>query len=139
MKGISALISTVLIALITISVISLFSSWAPELVRDATDSTSNQTRHQINCNEASLEIISAEYWSGDGETTIVVRNTGNMELNGMRLEAWDDNSPINSTDASGMEPADLVTENVSSNREPTSVEVISTQCSNAQDVFEDIQ
>lgn len=138
MKGISSLIGTVLVLLVTITAISLFSSWAPNLVQSVTDSTENQTNTAINCNEADLEILSAKY--DNNNVTVVARNKGNIELNSVRLEAWDNEIPINSTTTGNLKPADLVAENISANREPTSVRAVSTQCSGqTNDRFEDIQ
>lgn len=139
-KGISTLIGTVLVLLVTITVVSVFSSWAPNLVQDITTTTENQTMNQVDCNKADLEVLSAEYnKSGDNNVTVVVRNKGNIKLDNIRLEAWADELPLNSTTASDLEPADYITKNITDvDEKPATIETISVECGNAQDEFDDI-
>lgn len=138
MKGISAVVSTVMVLLVSVAAVGLFSSWAPDIVQDLTSSTGNQSRNQVDCNDADLEIESAEYWDSKSNTTAVVRNTGTMKLNNVRIEAWEDDIPMNFT-VTTLKPGNFTTENITTTREPTSVRTVSQECSNAQDRFEDIK
>lgn len=136
MKGISSIISAVLLLAVTLTVISLFAGWAPDLVNSVTQSTANQTHEQVNCNSAAVEVISAQYYSS-GNTTVVARNTGTVELPNLRLEAWENDLPVNST-VSSVEQGEYAEENVTTAERPSQVRAISTACSNARDTLEDI-
>jgi flagellin-like protein len=136
-KGISALISTVLIMAVTVSLAGLFSSWAPGLINDVTDDVNNQTGERLACNEGSVDIVSAKYYSGDN-TTAVVRNTGSIELEELRISAWDSDIPMNSTIVS-VKPGNFTSENISTTSKPTSVRAFSRRCGDITAVFEDIQ
>lgn len=136
-KGISNIISTVLLIAVTLSIVGLLSSWAPGLFQDTADATSDQTNQQVNCNEADLNVLSAQHQDSGDYTTVVVRNTGTMELNTVIMEAWRNNMPLNSTNTS-ISSGNFETKNITTTEEPTSIRVISRDCSNAQDRFEDI-
>lgn len=136
-KGISSIIASVMVLAVTVSVVALFAGWAPDLVLDLTEDTANQSKAQLNCNKADLDIISAKYYSS-GETTAVVRNTGTVDLKNIRLEAWRNDLPLNDTET-GLGPGNFTSKNITTSEEPTSVRTISQKCSNAQDRFEDIE
>lgn len=136
-KGISSLISTVLVLSVTVTVAGLFSSWAPGLVNDVTDGVNNQTSERLNCNEGSIDIVSAKYYAGEN-TTAVVRNTGTLDLKNIRLSAWENDLPMNSTVIS-IGPGNFTSQNVSTTSKPTSVRAYSQRCGDITSVFEDIQ
>ena len=136
MKGISTIISSVLLLTVTVAVLGLFAGWAPNLVQTVTDDTGNQTRNQVDCNAADLEIISARHYPGEN-TTVVVRNTGRKDLNPVMIDAWKNNLPMNRTETS-IDSGDMITENVSTTSLPSYVEVISANCPQASDILEDI-
>lgn len=91
-KGISPIIASVLLLAVSLSVVGVFSGWAPQLAQDITDSTENSTMQTIACNEAALEIRSA---SVDGETVnIALRNSGSEDLTDITLVAYDSSGNI---------------------------------------------
>jgi len=134
MKGISALISAVLLLTVTVAAVSIFSAWAPNLVQEVTERTGNQTKSEVNCNQAALKIVTAKYDSGN--TTVAVRNEGGMDLE-IRIEAWRNELPQNSTTAS-VNSGSLKTKNVTTDSKPDRIETISTSCENARHNTEDI-
>ena len=136
-KGISSLISTVLVLSVTVTVAGLFSGWAPGLVNDVTDDVNNQTSERLNCNEGGVEIVSAKYYTGEN-TTAVVRNTGTIDLENIRLSAWDNDLPMNSKVIS-VGSGNFTSENISTTSKPTSVRAFSQRCGDITSVFEDIQ
>ena len=125
------MISAVLLLTVTVSVVSVFAGWAPNLVQGITDQTGNQTRNQVSCNEADLEIVSAKYFIGT-DTTVVVRNNGRKSLDRVMVEAWRDERPLNRTEIS-MDIGALKTVNVTTNSEPDRVEAIAVACDEAYD------
>lgn len=136
-KGISALISTVLIMAVTVSLAGLFSSWAPGLINNVTNDVDNQTDERLTCNEGSVDIVSAKYYSGEN-TTAVIRNTGTIDLKKLRISAWDNDLPMNSTTIS-VSPGNFTSENISTDSKPTSVRAFSKRCGDITSIFEDIQ
>lgn len=94
-KGISPLITTVLVLAVAISAASIFAGWGPDLVQTITQETTDQTQDAIDCNAAGLEMRSAS-WNdtGDGEVAVVLRNTGDNELTDVFISAWDETQPI---------------------------------------------
>lgn len=136
MKGVSTIISAVLLLTVTVAVIGLFSGWAPNLVQTVTEDTGNQTRNQVGCNDADLEIVSARYYTGSN-TTVVVRNSGRRNLQSVNIDAWNGQLPMNRTTIS-LSPGELKAENVTTTSNPTYVEAISSNCPQAQDILEDI-
>jgi flagellin-like protein len=138
MKGISTLISAVLLLAVTVSAVGVFSSWAPGLVQDITEDTENQTEQQVQCNQASIDIEAGKYYSGNSVTTAVIRNTGTVNLDSIRVEAWNNDLPL-SQNTVGVNKGNFTSTNVSTSESPTSIRAVSTKCSNAQDTFEDIQ
>lgn len=135
-KGISSIISVVLVLAVTITVIGLFSGWAPNLIQDIQDSTENTTNREINCNDADLEIEAAKYFSSGSNTTAVVRNNGNIDLNDVRVEAWENDLPMNSTNTN-ISQGGLVSVNITTTSKPTSIRANSKRCT-VNDRFEDI-
>lgn len=136
MKGISTLISAVLLLSVTVAAIGVFSSWAPDLVQTVTEDTGNQTRTEVNCNDADLEIVSARYYT-DENTTVVVRNSGRVDFDDVKIDAWRNDVPMNRSSIS-LDSGSLKTENVSTTSLPDYVEVISTDCPQAKDELRDI-
>lgn len=135
MKGVSTLIGSVLVLTVTVAAVGIFSAWAPQLVQDVTDTTENQTEREVECNDASLRVVTAKYDSGN--TTVAFRNEGSVDFNEVRIEAWRNDLPQNSTTSSA-DSGNLESKNVTTDNEPDKIEIISTSCSNAKDSTEDI-
>ncbi len=136
-KGISPLISAVLLLAVTLSMAALFSGWGPSLVNTVTDSTENQTERTINCNEAGIEIIAAKYYPA-GQTSIVVRNTGRSELDNLEVSAWKGDLPMNNSLLSALAQGNFTTSNVTTSSKPDDVRAFSRDCTSVQDTHEEI-
>lgn len=78
-KGVSPIIAAVLLVAVSLSVVGIFSGWAPQLIQTLTDETTNTTQNRIECDRGSIEIMSAAE-SGD-DTVVTVRNRGRTDLN----------------------------------------------------------
>lgn len=135
-KGISPLIASVLLLAVTLSVASIFSGWGPQLIRDVTQRTGNQTTQTMNCNQAGVSIESAKYYAGEN-TTVVVRNTGNSELQNLQVSAWRNNLPMNKTSLS-LGSGNFTSVNVSTTSEPSHVEAYSRDCSSVTASYDQI-
>lgn len=128
-KGISPIIASVLLLAVALSVVGVFSGWAPQLAQDVTDSTENSTMETIACNEASLEIRSA-YWDGTDTLTVNLRNSGSEDLNDINIVAYDsDEQIIGQTSGISLSSGNISDEAVSGvSSEPAQVEVLSSEC-----------
>jgi flagellin-like protein len=139
-KGISPIIASVLLLAVSLAVVGIFSGWAPELAQDVTESTSNSTYETIACNEASVEIRSAYYDSGNTEAVLSVRNTGDEDLNNLTLAAFNQTGEIlaQENDVSIARGA-LSEETISSvDSTPDYIEAFSTQCGSVTYRIDDI-
>ncbi|MFB6245295.1 MAG: hypothetical protein ABEJ03_03015 [Candidatus Nanohaloarchaea archaeon] len=136
MKGISNLITTVMVLAVAITMVSVFSGWAPGLLGDVTTETGNQTDRRVDCNQARLSIESVVHYDTQNTTSVVVENKSRTRIGDVRLEAWNSGVPSNSTKAliTGQETVNITY----TNSTPTKVDAISTLCSNAQDSSTDI-
>jgi len=142
MKGISTLVTTVMVLAVAIAVVGIFSGWAPNLVEDVIDSTENQTTSQVSCNQASLEIESARYNHDDTTdsnwTAVAVRNSSQEELGDVRVEVWRDDLPQNNTVELLDEGFETVNVTLDEDQTPDRVEAVSLQCDNAEDTLTNI-
>lgn len=138
-KGISNVISAVLVVLVAVSAITIYSGWAPNLVRSVTDSTSNQTTSTIDCNDGSIEILSSKYLSGESNTSVVVRNDGRSDLKDIQVSAWNESIPMNKSLISSLEQGNFTTEKVVTTEKPTSIRVFSQECGSISDRLDEIE
>lgn len=127
-KGISPLIASVLILAVTLSVASVFSGWAPQLLETVTDQTENQTLETVECNQASINIESVTYNSTADEVNVAIRNTGDSDLEEIQVAAWVDSLPDQDATTS-VNSGDQTTVTISSQTsEPDEVRAYSTSC-----------
>jgi len=139
-KGISPIIAAVLLMAVTLSVISIFSSWAPNLVKDVTDETTNSTLHTISCEKAQVSIQSAYYDSGSSEVTVAVRNTGTKALPDVSVASFDSNDQ-NTAQKTGLnlsrgELNSTVMTGI--NNKPSYIKAFSSTCTSIEDRLDDI-
>ncbi|WEL19961.1 hypothetical protein [Candidatus Nanohalococcus occultus] len=136
MKGISSIVSSVMVLAVAITMVGIFSGWAPNVLNDVLDSTEGQTTNQTTCNQASLDIISASYYSG-GQTAVVVENTSNVDIGTVRVSAWKNGVPMSNTEE--LLDEGLETINVSTSSRPAYVRASSLNCNSVSTEFSDIQ
>ncbi|PSG98501.1 MAG: hypothetical protein BRC29_00045 [Nanohaloarchaea archaeon SW_7_43_1] len=133
-KGISPIIASVLLLAVSLSVVGIFSGWAPELAQDVTESTTNSTFETIACNEASVEIRSA-YYDSNNNVTSSVRNNGDENLSSLSLVAFADNQTIlNKTTDVSIERGEIKQTTITGvDIEPAYIEALSTNCGSVTD------
>lgn len=139
-KGISPIIAAVLLVAVSLSVVAIFSGWAPNLVRDITEETSNSTLQTLNCDQASVDVRSAFYNSSSSELTVTVRNTDNTGLNDLIVAAFDSNDQvIEQKPGVNLSSGELDSTTLSGVSEtPSYVQAFSKECGNVQDRLDDI-
>lgn len=137
-KGVSPLIASVLLLAVTLSVASIFSGWGPSLANFVTEETRNHTEQTIDCNRADVKIVSAKYYSSDSETSIVLRNKGNSDLDDLQASAWHDDLPMNDTVIS-LVSGNFTTVNITTHSKPHTVKAFSRDCTSVTDKHENIK
>lgn len=134
-KGISPIIASVLLVAVSLSVVGVFSGWAPELIQSLTDQTSNQTEQRLQCDQASIEIISAYY---DSNTTVSMRNRGNIELGDVTLVAFDERDTIQGQSNITLSEGEIANVSISTGSKPSTINAYSNECGSVTATTESI-
>lgn len=128
-KGVSPIIASVLLLAVSISVVGIFSGWAPNLVQGVTDQTENNTYETLSCNEAGIEIRSAFYDTNSGDLTVSIRNTGPENLPNVSVVAYTDDQTIINQTETNVQTGEVKGETFNLGSEPSYVEALSQRCS----------
>lgn len=86
-KGVSPLIAAVLLIAFTLSVAGLFSSWVPDLLQGLQSGTGEDASDLLESSRAGLSVDSAVVDRGSGNTSVVFRNSGEVELGNFTVTA----------------------------------------------------
>ena len=86
MKGISAVIATVLLVAFTVAVAGILSVWSTTLTTTQTQTVSNQTGGQALCSPA-LILDEVKVTSGGGGVNVTYRNAGNQIITSVKVWA----------------------------------------------------
>lgn len=132
MKGISTIISTVLLLAVGITLVSLYSSWAPELSEDLTRETVDQTNQETKCRNAGLALKNPVYHDSANATTFELINTGSIRFVESIEIAAINSSVINSTSVQGLEVEASISDRVYSSEKPERLIVSSSDCPSIQ-------
>jgi FlaG/FlaF family flagellin (archaellin) len=80
MKGLSPLISTVLLIAISLTIVSIIMGWATTLVREQTGAIGNRTGEAVECTGADIYIEDVYLNLRTNESRVHVRNSGQINL-----------------------------------------------------------
>lgn len=128
MKGISNLITTVFLVAIAVSVATLYSSWAPDFAGNLTQSSVDQTNHDIKCRNAGVSISNPVYDLSANSTLFDVVNSGNIRFTDT-VEIIALNTSIqNRTEIQGLEVGESVSESIDSTHKPRRLVVSTAEC-----------
>lgn len=98
MKGITQIIGSALLLAIGISIAGIYGTFASDFAQGTGSEISEETRSEINCNSASVDIRDLRYTSTPAVRFRIV-NTGTVDLNGVSMVAISNTSNIiNSTE-----------------------------------------
>jgi len=78
MKGISQVISAVMILAVAVSVSAIYIEWAPDLAERATGEVADQSSDQIKCDNAGIFLSEAEYVQTANRLDVWIENTGTI-------------------------------------------------------------
>lgn len=80
MKGVSQVISAVLVLAVAVSIAGVYANWAPEFARNITERTTQQHQADLTCENAAVNIRSAKYYSSQNIVEVEIENTGTVNL-----------------------------------------------------------
>lgn len=130
-KGISPILASVLLLAVTLSVVGVFSGWAPQIAETVTGETENSTMHRLQCDKASVEIVSASYdTSNNGDLIVAVRNTGREDLQNLTVAEFSENDVLGEQTDASVNSGELNDVNISDGVDstPAYVRVYSEKC-----------
>ncbi len=137
-KGISPIISAVLLLAVSLSVAALFSQWGPQTAKDLFDTTSNQTTETSVCTSADMNILSAVYSNktvGYDNVTVALTVSGIDELQNVQLRAWSSNDVLmNTSEKFNLSEGVPGNKTVAVKSTPDRIEAVSRRC---EDIAED--
>lgn len=138
-KGVSPLIASVLLLAVSISVVGIFSGWAPELAQTVTDETTNSTLETLECEDASIQIQSAFHDDGADELNVTLLNDGDTDLPSITLATFDENDQLGEQTTTSVDAGNIDDDTISDVTDtPSYVQAISETCSNARSTLDDI-
>lgn len=80
-KGISEIISSVLLLAIAISVAAVYSQWAPDYSKNTSKEISQQVENEMKCSNAAFDISEAEYDITGEIVLLKLSNKGTINFN----------------------------------------------------------
>ncbi|MFB6191464.1 MAG: hypothetical protein ABEJ64_03475 [Candidatus Nanohaloarchaea archaeon] len=129
MKGVSEVVSAVIVLAVGVSVVSLYAAWAPDFAEDTVGDVANQSNNQIKCSNAGLSIDDAFYDRTGQVIEIKVENTGTIRFSrGLYAGAFNSSLEIGRTTISELQVGETQTVQISADRAPGMVLVTSNDC-----------
>lgn len=80
-KGLSQIVSSVLLLAIAISIAGVYSQWAPDYSRNTSQKVADQAENQMKCSNAAFDISEAEYDITGQRATLKLSNKGTINFN----------------------------------------------------------
>ncbi|MFH0949326.1 MAG: archaellin/type IV pilin N-terminal domain-containing protein [Candidatus Aenigmatarchaeota archaeon] len=126
MKGISPLIASALLIVITIVIAGLIANWATTLSKGQLEEANKQTE----CAKGTIDIISLGYTDAvnNKNVTVSLRNIGKTALTGIRATLIYDNETYDKEIIASLNSLEAKTERIDSERKPLKIEIISLTC-----------
>jgi len=130
MKGISNIITSVLLVAISIAVVGAYSEWAPSFAESITEQTGEDIESDMSCSNADFRIDNVMYSSSSGEVFIDLVNSGTITFHeDLNVYALESSSIIAEKEVSRLEVDDTSTVDLFTDfEEPESIMVSSQEC-----------
>ncbi len=136
-KGISPLIAAVLLIAFTMAAAGLFSQWAPNLLEDIQEETSEDQRGLSSAASSSIDIAYSKYDPNSGNVSVAFRNRGEEELSNFTVTAYGD-TPVQKEVDETLGSAEIATVKLETSGKPERIEV-SHQSLPISDEFTDFE
>lgn len=139
MKGVSQVITAVLLVSVSVALASLYAGWAPELSRNITSKAVDNAESATKCRNAALSVQNPYYDTNAQTAFFTLKNTGTItfakgiEVIGLNV------SKINSTEVFGLTPGQKKTGSFDANRAPEKLIVQPKECPGLRAEADDIE
>lgn len=80
-KGISEIISSVILLAVAISIAAVYAQWAPDFSRNTTQQVADQTQNELKCSNAAFDISEASYDITGQLIRFKISNKGTINFN----------------------------------------------------------
>lgn len=129
MKGVSAVISTVLVLGVAVSVAGVYAVWAPNLAENLTRTVTESSSKDMECKNAAIALQNAA-WDQTGETTLFeLRNAGTIRfINEIDVIALNNTRTVNTTRINNLEVEETVSASIPSKNKPERLLALSSDC-----------
>jgi len=133
-KGISSVVTTVLVLAIAVSLAGIYSEWAPRITENITKTATEGNENNIRCGNAALSIDDPVY-DKTGEITLFdLRNAGTIRFSDqIRVAAINSSRIINRTNVTGIGVDETVSERIDTSRYPDRIIAYSDECPELQE------
>jgi len=133
-KGISSVVTTVLVLAIAVSLAGIYSEWAPRITENITRTATEGNENNIRCGNAALSIDDPVY-DKTGEITLFdLRNAGTIRFSDqIRVAAINSSRIINRTNVTGIGVDETVSERIDTSRYPDRIIAYSDECPELQE------
>jgi hypothetical protein len=129
MKGMSEIVSAVLVLAVSISILSLYAEWAPGFTEGAVGEIADQSDREIKCSNAAVSVSDATYDRTGKIVEFDIENTGTIRLSrGVQAGAFSSSLELNRTVISELEVGETQTVRITADRAPEMILVSSRDC-----------
>jgi hypothetical protein len=132
-KGISEVLGSTLLLAVGVSVAGVYSTFASDFSQSAGNQVAGETRSDIKCNSASIDVRGLNYDGSSSNVQLSVFNTGTVDLKGVSVFAINDTAePINSTEISLLDTSESIDVVLKSRTKPAYVTAAIDECPSIQ-------
>lgn len=129
MKGISNIVSAIIILAVGLSIASIYAEWAPDLAEAIGEGISDQTSDQIKCDNAGIAVKDVEYDKSGQIIEFNLENTGTIRFSkGIHAAAYNSSNQINRTTIEELEVGETHHASITSSKIPDIVVLTTVDC-----------
>jgi|AntRauMinimDraft_3_1070383.scaffolds.fasta_scaffold00013_47 flagellin-like protein len=129
-KGISEIISSVLLLAIAVSIAGVYSQWAPEFSKETTQEIADQSQNQIKCSNAAFEMSEVQYDITGQISTLKLSNKGTINFyKDIGVTAINSSEIIGRTTIQDLEVEETQLIELQTEKIPETIIAISNECS----------
>lgn len=138
-KGISEIISSVLLLAIAVSVAGVYSQWAPDFSRNTSEEIANQADNQLKCSNAAFSVSSVEYDTVTQTLSLETSNKGTINFeNDLSVTAFNSSEAVGQKKITSLRTGSSESVEIEVDRSPEVVVVSSQSCPDLRTIEESI-
>jgi len=140
MKGISAIVSAIMLIGVSVSLATIYADWAPGISEDITGRTVEDSDQSTKCRNAALSFQNPYYSEAGNNVEFDLKNTGSISFN-KEIKVFAVNASIarNSTTTTGLNPGETFSGTIITTRAPDLLVIDSEDCPSIRNNAEDIE